>query len=178
LAQDLSKYQDNIRQKIADIRGVGRGGSVERVQQTVEDIKEEIAKGTTPRGTPAQPVVVQSEQVAGLLNLPDWIGSWIGSIATAGLVIVLVVFMLLERQDLRNRLIGIIGHGHLALTTKAFDEAAKRISRYLLMQPLVNLIFGLGVGTALPPLPEAPHRSAVESLERSRIHDVVPNSGS
>ena len=63
-------------------------------------------------------------------------------LSTAGFVIVLVLFMLLEREDLRNRLIGLIGHGHLAVTTKAFDEAGSRVSRQLLLQTLVNAIYG------------------------------------
>src|SRR5688572_23248145 len=70
-----------------------------------------------------------------------------GPMATAGFVIVLVIFMLLKRQDLRNRLIGVIGYGHLTVTTKALDEAGSRVSRYLLMQSLLNLIFGVGVGS-------------------------------
>jgi hypothetical protein len=57
--------------------------------------------------------------------------------------------MLLERQDLRNRVMSVFGHGHLARTTRALDEAAERVSRYLLMQSLVNLSFGIGVGIGL-----------------------------
>ena len=60
-----------------------------------------------------------------------------------------VVFMLLERRDLRDRLIGLFGHGHLAVTTKAFDEAATRVSRQLLMQSLVNLVYGVAAGVGL-----------------------------
>src|SRR4029450_3782325 len=74
-------------------------------------------------------------------------GSWFPSSATllahlgtAGLVAVLTVFMLLERQDLRNRVVGAFGHGHLALTTRALDEAAARVSRYLQRQVRVHLI--------------------------------------
>jgi len=64
-------------------------------------------------------------------------------------VVTMVIFMLLERRDLRDRLIGLIGHGHLALTTKAFDEAGSRVSRQLLMQSLVNLIYGVTAGIGL-----------------------------
>ena len=53
-----------------------------------------------------------------------WLGPILGPLGTAGLVLVTVIFMLLERRDLRDRLIGLIGHGQLAVTTKAFDEAA------------------------------------------------------
>ena len=57
----------------------------------------------------------------------------------------MVIFMLLERRDLRDRLIGLIGHGQLATTTKAFDEAGSRVSRQLLMQSLVSLLYGIAV---------------------------------
>jgi hypothetical protein len=61
----------------------------------------------------------------------------------------MVIFMLLERRDLRNRLIELIGHGQLAITTRAFDEAGTRVSRQLLMQSLVNLLYGVAVGIGL-----------------------------
>jgi hypothetical protein len=55
----------------------------------------------------------------------------------------MVIFMLLERRELRDRLIGVIGRGQLATTTKAFDEAGSRVSRHLLMQSLVSVIYGV-----------------------------------
>ena len=61
----------------------------------------------------------------------------------------MVIFMLLERRALRDRLIGLIGHGQLAITTKAFDEAGTRVSRQLLMQSLVNLVYGIAAGVGL-----------------------------
>lgn len=148
LVQELPGYRHNIRQKIRDIRGAGQGGSVETLQRTVDDIRTEIEKGET-RGTTAQPVVVQSEQTAGLWGFPTAVGPLLEPLATAGLVLILVVSMLLERQDLRNRLIRLFGHGRLTVTTKAFDEAGRRVSRYLLMQSLINLVFGVGVGVGL-----------------------------
>jgi hypothetical protein len=68
--------------------------------------------------------------------------------AGAGLVIVLVIFMLIYREDLRNRLIRLIGYGRLTVTTKALEEAGDRISRYLLMQTIINASFGLAIGSA------------------------------
>src|SRR5690606_17774410 len=70
---------------------------------------------------------------------------------TAGLVIVLVLFMLLKREDLRNRVVTLSDRSHLAVTTKALDEAGQRIARYLLMQFVINVTYGIavGVGTAL-----------------------------
>jgi predicted PurR-regulated permease PerM len=148
LAADLPGYRANIQQKIADVRSAGRGGSVEKVQETLDDIQKEMER-TDSRGTPARPVVVRSEQVATLWAFPTWLGSMMGPLATAGLIFAMVIFMLLEREELRGRFIGLIGHGHLAITTKAFDEAGGRVSRQLLMQTVVNALYGVGVGAGL-----------------------------
>jgi predicted PurR-regulated permease PerM len=61
----------------------------------------------------------------------------------------MVIFMLLERRDLRDRLIGLIGHGQLVTTTKALDEAGNRVSRQLLMQSLVSVLYGIAVFVGL-----------------------------
>jgi len=144
---ELPAYRENIRQRVRDIRGASRGGSVEKLQTTVDDIQQEINKDTPPPGTARAPVVVRPETAP---------GSWIPStntlfahLARGGLIAVLIIFMLLERQDLRNRVMSVFGHGHLARTTRALDEAAERVSRYLLMQSLVSLSFGIGVGIGL-----------------------------
>lgn len=149
LAQSLPSYRDNIRQKVADIRRAGRGGSVEKVQETIEQIKADITTPGAAAGNRAKPVVVESQQVATLWAFPRWLGPIVEPLSTAGLVIVMVIFMLLERQDLRDRLIGLVGHGRMTQTTRAFDEAATRVSRYLLMQSMVNLTYGIGVGVGL-----------------------------
>jgi predicted PurR-regulated permease PerM len=149
IANDLPGYRANIRQKIADVRGAEKGGSVEKIQRTIDDIRSELAKSDTTRGTIGQPVVIVPEQVAGWWGFPSWISPLVGPLGTAGLVIVLTIFMLIERQDLRARLIRLFGHGHLAITTRAFDEAASRVSRQLLMQSLVNLVYGIGAGIGL-----------------------------
>jgi predicted PurR-regulated permease PerM len=148
LAQDLPRYRVNILQKIADVRGASKGGSVEKLQETIEEIKTDLGKSETPRGTRSKPVVVTSEQVAGFSGFA-WLGPMVGRLGTAGLVVAMVIFMLLERRALRDRLIGLIGHGQLAITTKAFDEAGTRVSRQLLMQSLVNLIYGIAAGVGL-----------------------------
>ena len=92
----------------------------------------------------------------GLWDLSGAFGPLVDALATTGLVVVLAVFMLLERQELRNRVIRLAGFRRIGRTTKALDEAASRISHYLLMQSLVNGIYGLGVGVGLYLL-EVPH---------------------
>jgi predicted PurR-regulated permease PerM len=147
LADDLPSYRVNILTKIADVRGAGKGTSVEKLQETIDEIRTRLEEREQPRGTAARPVVVASEGtgVSGFA----WFGPFLGPLSTAALVVTLVIFMLLERRDLRDRLIGLFGHGQLARTTKALDEAGTRVSRQLLMQSLVNGIYGVAAGVGL-----------------------------
>jgi predicted PurR-regulated permease PerM len=148
LADDLPTYRVNILAKIADVRGAGKGGSVEKLQETIEDIKTDLGQSSPPTGTTPRPVMVTSERVTGFSDF-SWLGPIVGPLGTAGLVLAMVIFMLLERRDLRDRLIGLFGHNQLTITTKAFDEAGTRVSRQLLMQSLVNLVYGIAAGVGL-----------------------------
>ena len=71
------------------------------------------------------------------------LGPLISPLASAAIVTVFVIFMLLKREDLRNRFIHLIGGEQLNLTTQALDDAAGRVSRYLLMQLIINSTYGL-----------------------------------
>jgi predicted PurR-regulated permease PerM len=149
LAHDLPGYHENIRQRIGDLRGASRGGAVEKVQETVEDIKDAI-QGGEPVGRQAdKTVVVPGAGATEWWDISTNLGPLLSMLATGALVVVLAIFMLLERQELRNRLIRMVGFARVSRTTTALDEAASRISRYLLMHSLINGTFGLGVGLGL-----------------------------
>ena len=147
LAAELPQYRDNIRQKIADVQLLGRGSGLERAQKTVEGAvgeaqrDVELAAPSTGRQPKPTPVIIQYER--GLWNVPAAVGPWLEPLGGAGLVVVLVPFMLLGRQDLRNRVVRLFGFGRLALTTRALDEANARVSRYLLNQTVINASFGV-----------------------------------
>jgi predicted PurR-regulated permease PerM len=146
LAGELPKYETNIRHRIADIRGLGSGGSVEKVQHTVKEVVGEIQKAEPAAQRRDKPLAVVVEPPSSFtVNLPGILQA----LGAAGMVALLVIFMLLERQALRNRLIRLVGYRWITATTKALDEAAARISRYLLMQCIVNGSFGLAVGIGL-----------------------------
>lgn len=148
LVDDLPVYRANIRTKIADVRLAGRGSGVEKLQETFEGIKTDMETSDAPKGAVPRPLVVTSNQVTGFLGFA-WLGPVVGPLTTAALVAAMVIFMLLQRRDLRNRLIGLIGLGELATTTKAFDEAGTRVSRQLLMQSLVSLLWGIAAFAGL-----------------------------
>jgi predicted PurR-regulated permease PerM len=150
LGAQIPAYRDNLKRRIAEVRGASRGTVIEKVQTATKEVVEELQKETKP-ATPAEkpvPVVVTSQPSLQISVLLEALGN-------VGVVLVLVVFMLLERLQLRDRLIRVIGFGRVATTTKAMDEAAQRISSYLTMQTLINGTFGGGVvlGTWLIGLP-------------------------
>jgi predicted PurR-regulated permease PerM len=145
LAGELPSYRENIMQKIRDLRGMSKGGALEKVQETVEDVREEIDR-TKPSSKAKKPlpVVVQPASWRSL-----YLGTLVQPLASATLVFGLVIFMLAQREELRNRLIRVIGYGNLTVTTKGLEEAGQRISRYLLTQVTINGSFGAIVSLAL-----------------------------
>jgi predicted PurR-regulated permease PerM len=144
LADELPKYRQQLRQRIADIHGLSKGGALEAGQQIAKDIAGAIEDGDPAQEGPrAIPVVVEAPTL--LAQLPTLLHSATG----AGLAIVLVVFILLEREQLRNRIIRLAGYRRLAITTQALQDAGQRISRYLLMQSIVNGSVGIAFGLGL-----------------------------
>jgi predicted PurR-regulated permease PerM len=145
LADELPQYRLNIHHRIADLRGASKGGTMEKVQKAVEDLVGEIQKTDTLDVTRQKPVAVVLEAPSILVHLPNLLQA----LASAGVVAVLVIFMLLERRELRDRVILLIGYRRMTATTRALDEAGARISRYLLMQSIINGGFGVAVGLGL-----------------------------
>jgi predicted PurR-regulated permease PerM len=165
LAEELPQYQANITGKIHWLQGVTTGsGVVGRTSVMLKDLGNEIAKTTEPPDhsaqapssklqatQPQQPVPVEIRVPAPfpLEIIQNVIGPLLQPLATTGIVIVFVIFFLLQREDLRDRFIRLAGSGDLRRTTEALDDAAGRLSRYLLMQTAINATFGLLIGTGL-----------------------------
>jgi predicted PurR-regulated permease PerM len=160
LADNLPRYEWNLRSKIRDLRiAIPSGGIVERTSEMLRDLGQELEEATAPEeeaksGPEAEaprpvPVQVQEPQAPPLQTLRDLGGPLVAPIATAGLVVVFVIFMLLQREDLRDRVIRLLGASDVARATEAMDDAAKRISRYLLMQLVINVLYGIPVGVGL-----------------------------
>jgi predicted PurR-regulated permease PerM len=161
LADNLPRYEWNLRTKIRDLRiAVPSGGVIERTSNMLRDLGQELQEAAKPpakgeaAGTgadePLKPVPVQVVQpVSPLQTLRNMGGPLVEPIATAGLVLVFVIFMLLQREDLRDRILRLVGSRDVARATEAMNDAAKRISRYLLMQLVINILYGIPVGVGL-----------------------------
>jgi predicted PurR-regulated permease PerM len=151
LATELPRYRGNILAKIADVRGMQKGSPLEPLQRLAQDV---IGQFERPSETPQKPLPVVVKPPSALWKLP----SVLHAAGMAGLVLVLLIFTLLNRAELRNRLIRLLGYRRLALTTKALDEAGERITAYLVRQAIINTTFAVAValGLFLIDVPYAP----------------------
>ena len=170
LADDLPSYQQTLKDKIESIRGLtGGSGTLERASNVLKELKTELqnseAGGPPSAGNllrqPGEkpiPVEVKQPDPGALTTLVAIIAPLLSPLTTTGIVVIFVVFILLQRQDLRNRFVRLAGSQDIQRTTAALDEAGKRLSKLFLTQIAFNAIFGLviGVGLELIGVPSAP----------------------
>jgi predicted PurR-regulated permease PerM len=161
LAAQLPSYQRNLETKIESFRQAPPGGGVfSRVTRVLEDLGRKIEEEQEPEPTPAEatgapaaaepiPVEIHEPDPTAMETLQTLVLPLVSPLATAGIVIVFVIFMLLKREDLRDRLIRLFGSRDLSRTTEAIDDAAHRVGHYLLMQLVVNVTYGLPVALGL-----------------------------
>ncbi|TIL57266.1 MAG: AI-2E family transporter [Mesorhizobium sp.] len=155
LAQNIPLYQSNILTKVRSLKETGVGGGViARLSEAIERVGQELDRQETsppaadqPRREPVPVEIIARERP--LQVLQNLIGPLISPLASAGLIVVVVIFMLLEREDLRDRFIRLVGYGDLHRTTEALQEAGKRVGRYLLMQLVVNIVYTIPVTAGL-----------------------------
>ena len=178
LATDLPRYQTTLAAKIDSLRGVAAGsGTLERASAVLHDLSQEINK---PKGNPADllrdgaapdkpiPVEVRQPDPGTLQTISTLIEPLIHPLTTTGIVLIFVVFILLQHQDLRNRLVRLAGTKDLQRTTAAIDDAGERLSKLFLTQLGLNAGFGLIIGVGL-----LHHRRAKRSPVGHICHDIA-----
>ena len=169
LAGKVPGYQGNIQHKLEALHG--GGGSLQTAAQVLEKLQKNAAE-TKPAETPGpegaspaaaeraadpvaraeatpQPVHVVEPPASPLQFLRNFFGPLLGPLGLAGIVIIFTVFILIQREDLRDRLVHLAGPERLPITTQAIDEAGSRVSRYLRAQVTVNVGFGVAVAVGL-----------------------------
>jgi predicted PurR-regulated permease PerM/CheY-like chemotaxis protein len=169
LAIKLGDYQADIEQKIRGFHGYFGHGVWARASSEIETISRDVAttqpssslQSWAPRGTQENPVAVQltsAPETSGALETLSSTLYIIAPMAQTIVVIAFVIFMLIQREDIRDRIISLIGQGRLTVTTRAFDDAATRISSYLAAQSIVNGTFAVlvALGLYLIHIPNAP----------------------
>ena len=190
VVNELPDYRQNISDKLGDLH-VPSTGWMGKTLESLRLVETTIAKdserttiiGETnptgggrlrPRAEVPQPVVVITPPESTGHYLSELLKPVLKPLATLGMVIIFTIYMLLKREDLRNRMLLLAGVGRLNLMTQALNDAAERISRYLVMNVLVNASYGviIAVGLFLLHVPNATLWGALIALLR-----MVPYAG-
>jgi predicted PurR-regulated permease PerM len=150
LARELPGYQRQLHENLTHIRGAVRGGVAE-ASQAIEQLGKELQRvaPSTPLPNDVRKVLLVDPPMTPLQMLQAFVGPLLKPFGVALVIITLVAFMLLRLHDLRERIIRVLGRRNLPHTMEALNDAAQRVSRYLLMQLLINSWTGLVVGLGL-----------------------------
>jgi predicted PurR-regulated permease PerM len=172
LAGELPRYEANLRDKVRAMKGASMPSTaIEKAADTIQGLQEELKKGgdvpvtiptnpptdpmrrglIAPAGNAANPVVVELHEHAPsvLQTYQDLIKPILSPLTTMALVILFLLFILMQREDLRDRLLRLAGSGDLQRSTLAMNDAADRLSRLFLTQLALNSSFGAVIGIAL-----------------------------
>jgi len=196
VAIELPAYRENINKKLDAINAPGKS-ALWRAAASVKEVGKQIAtppavapppdvaaatndrkirRVATPP-PPAHPMAVQVVEQPGseLQYLESIVEPFLRPLTIFGMVLIFSLYLLIEQSDLRNRLFRLVGLNQLNVMTVALEDAAQRVGRYLMMQLLVNVVFGTvcGIGLYFIGLPYAALWGAVAAILR-----IVPYVGS
>ena len=163
LAGDLPRFQHALAEKISALRKSAAGSpALEKAAEAVKDLERELTNPTAaPIGTepnpPEQvdegvkpiPVEIHEPPLRSLELFQRIAGTVLPPLATAGIVILFVIFILLQREDLRDRAIQLVGASDMQRSTSAMNDAAERLSKYFLSQFLINSAYGVFIALGL-----------------------------
>jgi len=162
LAAKLPGYQQTLSDKIESLRGLmGGPGTLKQASTVLRELETELQRGSaagpTDNGPARQasdktvpiPVEIKQPDPGALTTLAKIIEPLLSPLTTTGIVVIFVAFILLQREDLRNRLVRLAGSGDIQRTTAALDDAGKRLSKLFLTQIIFNAVFGLAIGAGL-----------------------------
>jgi len=136
----------NIQRKIVALQG--RSSSLNDAISSLEDLGGQINNPKLPGAQAPLKVEIVTEHSM-VPAIREYAGSVLGPLGSAGLVLVFTLFMLIDRENMRNRLLRLMGEQKLHATTKAMDDAGRRVSRYVLLQFAVNAGFGAVIALGL-----------------------------
>jgi predicted PurR-regulated permease PerM len=146
----LPEFRSNLQSKFDLVREKLQG-PLTRASGVIHEFEHgTAAPDRIDGGAPAVPTAHEEPVRKSLLELvPSGLGSLLSVLGTGGLVVLLVILILLQRSDLRDRFIALAGGGGAVVTTQALDEGTHRLSRYLLLLSVVNGLHGTAVGLGL-----------------------------
>lgn len=148
MAGELNTYKANLKEKLHSFSF--KGGAIEEVQETIKEVSKAAEEGgsAAPESATAQPLRVVLDKEVPFERLTLFMSTVLTPLANLAVIVVLVLFMLLNREDLRNRIVRLAGT-RLTLTTRTLDDIGTRISRYLLASAVINGSFGIVAAAGL-----------------------------
>lgn len=141
------EYKANLTEKLAPVLDALQ--SAQGIEQVGQNVPPTPPGQPKPQQQAPTPVVVEPHGIAALSWLPAVLWPALEAAAETLLVVVLAIFILARRENLRDRLLGLFGQRNLAGTTRAMTDTADRVSRYLLLQCCTNATLGFGVALGL-----------------------------
>ena len=173
-AEELPRYKITLSEKIRTVKTVASGGSkLEQVGETLESLRKEmdtkapppqptVPQSTAPAAPESNPQISRVNETAAkplqvtvetpstpLDQLKQTIATIVPPLITTGIVSLFVIILLLYREDLRDRAIRLFGVQDLERTTRALDEAGRRLNRYFLATTAINVTFGTIIAAGL-----------------------------
>ncbi len=145
LANKLPEYEGQILKKVSVLKPT-QESALERVNNVAEKVASTLEKPVLNRDVQEVRIV---DQPSYRERLEGAVGPYLESMAVGSFVLIIVLFMMINREDLRERMVQLLGHGRISLTTKTLDEIGSRVSRYLAMFAAVNTVFGVIIGLGL-----------------------------
>ncbi len=160
LAADVPHYERNIAHKIHALESSAMSnGFIARTSSLLNNLNnqlasDQIAHDVNPPATAGDqerpiPVIIRQPSASPLQIIENIGRPLLDPLATGGIAVIFVVFILLQKEDLRDRFIWVAGTGDLQRAKIALDDGASRVSRYLLIQTAINTVFGALIGTGL-----------------------------
>ena len=158
LASDIPRYQTTIESKIGSLREGTLGKLPALLKDFGRRFDKAVAEPPPEQQAPASPsapappaaepsgplpVEVHEPEPTPVQMARDFLLPLLEPLATTGIVFVVLIFILMQREDLRDRMIRLFGSSDLHRTTAAMDDAARRLSRYFLTQLALNAAFGV-----------------------------------
>jgi predicted PurR-regulated permease PerM len=154
LAADVPQYASTIETKVTSVRGFILGRISELTNRLDRQMTAPVAQPVPSPGASSQapdqkPIPVEQPASDPLSLARSVLEPILAPFESALIIFIVAVFILLQKEDLRDRLIRLFGSGDLHRTTVAMDDAAHRLSRYFLAQLGINTVFGVAVGVGL-----------------------------
>jgi predicted PurR-regulated permease PerM len=147
-AEQLPRYQENLRTKIRDATGtLGSVGIWRTATEVLRNVEGEFKQ--QPRGGEPVKVEVQSEPSSPFLVFAKYLQLSISPLTSAALALLFTIFILLQYHDLRDRLVRVMGPTEIGRSTQALNDAALELAHFFRLQLGLNLSFGIVIGLAL-----------------------------